>query len=354
MSRVAPQSDEGWRLPGRRQGGGGSAYPLGAQRGWSGRVKRRVVLPLSGAVLACAVVGCASMSRSGPLPQDRAMFDRLEAAAEAAEGVPHGREMLFHMETDSVQRRFGQLRGKKPATEKELAGARRTLSALVANLEAVPDWEPEPVYRIARRVGEIEIDGETDEAAWQRAQVVSLRYTTRPDVPVAKPYTTVRLLWDDAYLYAAFDVPDESVLAPELARDERVFLHDCVELFLMPQKRLGHYWELNISPSGSVLDQYCTKYREGYFSYCRQDLDVAGLRHAGVVREEGYRMEIAVPLEDLVGLPVPPQPGQRMWLLMAQADRDVPDGPLTFYAHGQVLGSFHNVETMPEVEFVAD
>ncbi|MFQ5468463.1 MAG: carbohydrate-binding family 9-like protein, partial [Kiloniellaceae bacterium] len=85
-----------------------------------------------------------------------------------------------------------------------------------------------------RAAGPLTIDGRLDEAAWADAPPANLSgHTGRP---AASP-TTVRVLYDDEYLYVGF-VCHEAQLAALVgnttAHDGDIWRDDCVEVFLDP------------------------------------------------------------------------------------------------------------------------
>ncbi|MFW6058576.1 MAG: carbohydrate-binding family 9-like protein [Phycisphaeraceae bacterium] len=318
-----------------------------------------LLLPIAICLASCAT----SVERRATVPptaEDRAVLQRLAQARDAAQGLPQARELFNNLQSEQVQQHLAWLRGETPATDTERDRARAAVRGMVRALEAAPAWQPAPVHRIAARRGEITIDGSIDESAWQDAAPLELRYAVQADQAVEPPYAEARLLWDEQYLYAAFDVPDDAIVAPPMPRDANVYTQDCVELFLMPDRRFGVYWELNVSPSGAVLDQLCSKYQQQRHSYCVKAANIKRLRHAarvhdgdsgeGQARPAGYTVEIAVPFDQLPGFDEGPYAGRRMWLLAARAEREGADGPLRFHSHAQMLGSFHNIWTLPRVE----
>src|SRR5690606_27509700 len=115
---------------------------------------------------------------------------------------------------------------------------------------------------------------------------------------------SVKLLWDAEYLYAAFSVPDSNIIAPVMERDGPVWENDCIELFLLPSLRYQLYWEINISPTGSILDSLSYKYSDRWGDEMRFRENVQGLKIGRTVRgapndtsdgDEGYTIEVAVP-----------------------------------------------------------
>jgi hypothetical protein len=102
--------------------------------------------------------------------------------------------------------------------------------------------------------GPIHVDGKLDEEAWRRARPVAL------DIPrdqqqqglTLEEKGTGRVLWDDKFLYVAFDFVDSDVVANGTEDDqEHHNLGDVAEIFLKPAKQTW-YWEFHVTPAGYV------------------------------------------------------------------------------------------------------
>ena len=312
-------------------------------------------------VAACDTAGTADTTDGArPTSGDQALVRRLERAVASARPLRQAREPILLVEAERTQRKIDRLTGTRAADAAQLRRARRSVESLTRTLEAAHQWRAAPIHPIARRRSGLTIDGHIDEPAWRRAKPMPLRYDARITHDAEPPFAEARLLWDETHLYAAFDVPDPAIRAPAMQRDDKVFTADCVELFMMPHISTGRYWELNVSPTGAVLDQLARKHKDAPLSDFSKSSNITGLRYASHIRgtaneaddtDEGYTVEIAVPWHALPDMASPPSAGQRLWLLTARADRTA-SGALRFYAHAQVVGSFHNIWTWPRVELV--
>lgn len=210
-----------------------------------------------------------------------------------------------------------------------LEEARGLVGWILPQLEAVKTMPPPSPYVVKKRRAPIQIDGKFDEADWQTANEIWLQYDRTKKI--ATPPTKARLLWDSEYLYAAFTVPDTSIIAPVLPRDGDVWRYDCVELFLLPDRRFGTYWELELGPTGSVLDYLCYKHRNRWGGDFRVAETMHGLQVGRVIRgtanksddtDEGYSMEVAIPFNQLPGMAHGPQPGDKMLGFLGWIQRD--------------------------------
>ena len=108
----------------------------------------------------------------------------------------------------------------------------------------------QPVYKVAKAMQAITVDGKMDEAAWKNAEVQSFDYFYRADKPVDKQKSKFRMLWDSANIYLFYDCEDTSLTARETNFDARPYLDDCAEFFVVPVADSIHMhfgFEINIT-----------------------------------------------------------------------------------------------------------
>lgn len=296
-----------------------------------------------------------------PTAADRALVLRLEKAMSDAANLPQARHSILDVRAEPNQEKIDRLTGALPATAAQMRRARRDVGNIASAIEASHHWKPAPVYKIARRRGEIVIDGRAIESAWSNARPMTLRFSSDITETAQPPFAEARFLWDETHLYVVFDVPDDTVYAPRMERDGPVYTADCVELFVMPSKEAARYWEVDVSPTGAVFDQLCHRGIEAPRADCDRNTDLIALRHSAQVRgsaneaddtDEGYTVEIALPFDALPDMDAPPRAGMRLWLLAAHAARNASSEPLRFYSHAQMIGSFGNIWTLPRMELV--
>lgn len=196
------------------------------------------------------------------------------------------------------------------------------------------------------------MQAEAEDAAWQQAAVFKEVYPFNEKEAVPKPATIWRLLWDEQYFYARFECADEDIEAPAYKRDEPVFSRDCVEIFILPEFRTGVYWELVVSPSGSIYDGLNCKKFEEFASVTRAEENIVGLKIAYSVRgtvnqpgdkDEGYIVDMAIPFSELPTYTRgnKPQPGYHLWLMLVRLD--YAGGKLKAYSFKPLLLWGHNI-----------
>lgn len=190
--------------------------------------------------------------------------------------------------------------------------------------------EPRPSY-ICYEVPEnsIKIDGRLDEFDWAQTPVITLVHMkTGEKIPYP---AKVRLLWDEKYLYAAYDVAYVDAFGYATERDTQFFRGPemFVKLFLDPDADGNDVFEIHVNPNNCVFDV-----RHDVPNCNQNDLATAdfswnceGLKSAVVVHgtlnddtdaDEGMTVELAVPWAGMRGYVVgPPQCGDR-WAVSPQ------------------------------------
>ena len=75
-----------------------------------------------------------------------------------------------------------------------------------------------PTYEAHRAPSRITVDGKLDDKAWAAAAPATLLFPWDSQTG-AKQKTTFRILWDDNYLYVAYDCEDRDIAAQSLLRN---------------------------------------------------------------------------------------------------------------------------------------
>ncbi len=162
------------------------------------------------------------------------------------------------------------------------------------------------------------IDGELNDPVWREAR------SSRPFVhtlngTLAEPRATVRLAWDDARLYVAFEVADDFLVSEYTERDQHLWKQDAVEIMLDPDGDGRNYFELQVSPRGVVFDtRYDTRRVPKPYGHVDWDSHAEAAVHiegriGDEATDEGYTVELALPWEAFaVGQPpaTRPRPNQ--------------------------------------------
>ncbi len=187
--------------------------------------------------------------------------------------------------------------------------------------------EPElSTYTVTRVAGKIAVDGKLDEADWARAREFTMTETnTGKPVPLK---STVKFLWDDQYLYAAFFCEDPDAWATYTKEDDPLWEEEVVELFIDPDGNGSSYYEVEYNPVNARVDLIAinTGQRkngsiQGWFEWDYKNmLNAVYVRGDGLkegTKDEFWTVEIAVPFEDMWELQqIPPKDGDT-WRLNA-------------------------------------
>ncbi|MBL8173766.1 MAG: carbohydrate-binding family 9-like protein [Bryobacterales bacterium] len=152
-------------------------------------------------------------------------------------------------------------------------------------------------YEVHRTGGKIVVDGRLDDDAWKRAAFAELQFPW--EQPGAKQKTAVRLLWDEDYLYAAFECDDADVTAHFDQRDDPTYRDDAVELFLNPNPKQSFYYGMEMNARGTLYD-----YFYAWPHLLLKRIDFSGVLLATRIRgtlnltsdtDQGWSLEVAIP-----------------------------------------------------------
>jgi len=184
-------------------------------------------------------------------------------------------------------------------------------------------------YTIKRAQHAIHVDGRLDEAVWKAAEPVRLgaKNGTEP-----KQATTARILWDDYYLYFAFDCEDSHIWSTMKKRDEPLYREEVVEVFIDADSDGETYLELEVNPLGILWDGYILNTgarRVGILAWnsfgIRWAVHLEGTLNDPSDTDKGWSAELALPLTDIYTAPnLPPRAGDSWRLNLYRID--LPDG----------------------------
>lgn len=148
------------------------------------------------------------------------------------------------------------------------------------------------------------IDGDLSDAAWSAATELVLGFFWSEQTG-AHQTTRVKLLWDDTHLYAAFAVDDRDITAVHEHRDDPTYEDDAVELFLNPFPNRSSYVGLEINARAVLYDYLKVQGEKLYANYDLKNVELAhsiqGSLNQGDDVDQGWTIELAIPLSNLVG-----------------------------------------------------
>jgi len=216
-------------------------------------------------------------------------------------------------------------------------------------------------YDVIRAPACVTIDGVVTDKEWGRAPAITqFSDLFHPERPIEQP-TTAKLMWDDWYLYVAFEAVDNDIYATMTNFDDFIFMEEVVEVYIDPEGQGRHYWEIEVSPRNVVLDLNIT--RAGWQAYAAtlKAYDVRGLLTAVKVygtldnredQDEKWIVEIAIPWADFAGrkVNVPPKDGDSWRVQLFRIDRPK-DAEPEIVSWSKSPGVFHQPKNFGVVTF---
>jgi hypothetical protein len=225
---------------------------------------------------------------------------------------------------------------------------------------------------VARQVQKpIKIDGKLDEAAWADAPSTGAFVNTMTGAGVEQK-TEAKLLWDNKFLYVAFENTDSDIWSSLTKRDDKLWTQEADELMIDADGNAKTYIELQVAPNGNVFDTYLPEYRKyedtidpkrkpySWNSKMNVKVHVDGTLNKREDTDKGWTVEMAIPLEDVTGLDkatalkLPPAPGDVWRINMFRMD--MPSGKPQ-QASGwspPLVGDFHALDRFGELVFGDD
>ncbi|NLX15165.1 MAG: hypothetical protein GXY44_16165 [Phycisphaerales bacterium] len=191
-----------------------------------------------------------------------------------------------------------------------------------------------PIYHCHYTEQSPVIDGQMNEEAWHKAEVVNLTLADTGRPP--RQPTTARALWSDTHLYIAFECIDNDIWASETERDAPIYNHEVVEVFIDDNGDGKTYIELEISPNNTVFDAYVLNAGQGkWLKVFSEEYTCEGMQTAVVVNGEvgdkrgsnpsnctQWSVEIAIPFSQFAQGPnLPPSAGDQWRWNLYRIDR---------------------------------
>lgn len=139
----------------------------------------------------------------------------------------------------------------------------------------------------------IKIDGNLNDATWNKGRAISAFQTLKGETPKAQ--TTGTILTDANYLYLAFlcDEPEmDKLQQTKKPRDGAVYNNDCIEIFVAPFKNQKNFYHFIVDVNGQVYDALNSNGSED----SRYDLSITA---ATQKQANSWTVEMAIPLCDL-------------------------------------------------------
>lgn len=211
-------------------------------------------------------------------------------------------------------------------------------------------------YVVHRAPAPIVVDGILSEAAWDKAAIAG-PFVRSLDGKPATAATEARLLWDDEYLYVAFQSEDPNVAGKFFHDDEPLYTSNVVEIFVNPSGDGARYDEIEVAPTNALFDASFSggprqNMNLAWSSRARHAVHVDGTLNDAHDVDRGWTVELAIPFAALTGMDKPkPARGDR-WKFNLYRLRQGPGQP----GEGQALspplrGDFHALDRFATLRF---
>lgn len=203
----------------------------------------------------------------GETRPDRGVAPTSKWALDEIVSVSHVVEIPSDLLADHLELLAGLHRGGEAFTVEVATDKADELQRVIVGQLPIGGAPPKldlPELVVRRAGGKIAADGVLNEKAWAAAEVIPLSRSRGAGAP--RYGTKLRMLWDDQNLYVAFESEDQDVTDVFTKRDDPIFQHESVSLFLMPGKvapDVGPYLELDVTPGGAIHDVTFTGRRSG-------------------------------------------------------------------------------------------
>jgi hypothetical protein len=313
------------------------------------------------AAVICSILfltGCGNSEKV--TPEDYALAVKAETLAKEVNGNP-AQEMTNMLIHEWQYKLIKMLKGEEVELEGvDLTAARKQVNNIIDNFMLKgKDWPVLRGVKIPYASQKIKIDGSLTDKAWEKAAAWQGGYPFGEKEKKNQPATEWKVLWDENYLYFAFDCRDTDIIAPQMKRDTPVYHHDCVEMFILPDFEQRLYWEIVISPSGSIYDGLNFKKYKGWGMVPEKDLNVEGMKTGVKVngtidnsadKDKGYIVEAAVPFKALPGYTRgnKPKNGDKLNFMLVRLDKN--GDKHSSYAFQPLLNWGHNIWNHAEVQ----
>ncbi len=217
---------------------------------------------------------------------------------------------------------------------------------------------PYPIHRVREPLS---LPGLANDTLWEAAKPLPLYVPVTLETPLSR--SDVRILWDDHAIHVRFDLEDLDIVATLTERDAPVWEEDVAEIFLKPFADESDYYEINVSPRGTLYDSWIVK--RGARAHkvwsrwnnpdIRVETEIRGTPNDWTVRDEGYTVQASIPFASLPSLRGRrPAPGDRWRMNLARYDYSVhlPNGRELSASSPLTEVNFHRHEEWRSFEFM--
>jgi hypothetical protein len=214
-----------------------------------------------------------------------------------------------------------------------------------------------PVYEVRRTPVPIVVDGKIDEAAWKSAPAIPFVFPWDSQTG-AKQNTTARLLWDDQFLYVAYECEDTEITAHYQNRDDPTYRDDAVEIFINPAPDHANYYGIEMNVLAVVYDYLMIPNVAHITRVNFEGIHIAtamkGTLNVSGDKDQGWSLEVAFPWRNFeLAKSTPPAPGTEWRANLNRWDGTEPNRRLSQWSNsGMPTPNPHNPARFGRIIFV--
>jgi hypothetical protein len=206
------------------------------------------------------------------------------------------------------------------------------------------------------------IDGRLNDAVWATAASTGALVNTMTGQPAGADdaRASVRVLWDDQFLYLGWEVQDDNLVETGTTRDAHYWESDTVEALIDPNGDGRDYYEIQVSPGGHTFDsQQPAPPSGGNFGRMEWNPNMRiSVTRAGTLGnpaddDTGYTVEMAIPWSDINAgaAHTPPTPGDTWRVNFFVMDKTKQGGQRAAAWSAPLAGSFHTIPRFGRITF---
>ena len=190
----------------------------------------------------------------------------------------------------------------------------------------------------------IGVNGDLSKIEWINADKVSLVDVVTGEKP--RQETSAMLLWDENYLYIAFDCVDDYIKSSMRGFNQPLYEEDVVEIFIDDDGDKRTYMEVEVNPNNAVLHYLVHNKGSNKATFARTEQIII----SAVKMEKGRTFyEAAIPIIEFLN---PIKDGAKWHFNLYRIDRgaDGNDEYTAFSPTGEV--NYHHPECFATLEFI--
>ena len=196
-------------------------------------------------------------------------------------------------------------------------------------------------YIVKNSDSSIVIDGAIDETAWKKAREITEFYNIKTGEKT-EGATKAKILCDKENIYVSFVCLDDYFFEDITERDGKVWLNDCVEIFIDSKGDSKIYYEFEVNPVNTVFDARIDYIKDNIDFNKAIKWDCPGFQTAVTKFDGGYSAEMKIP-RNSIGLTEEEAAVQNPKFNVFRIDRNKKE-EFIFYAWSKTNSWFHEPE----------